>query len=64
MTTACVPRSILRTCAISRFPFTGFVRDTMQDWDTLVKMVMAAYQKIPDVHWATYQAVYGQEGGT
>lgn len=36
----------------------------MQDWDTLVKMVMAAYQKIPDVHWATYQAIYGQEGGT
>jgi hypothetical protein len=36
----------------------------MQDWDTLVKMVIAAYQKIPDVHWATYQAIYGQEGGT
>ena len=36
----------------------------MQDWDTLVKMVMAAYQKIPDVHWATYQVVYGLEGGT
>jgi hypothetical protein len=35
-----------------------------QDWDTLVKMVMAAYEKIPDVHWATYQAIYGQEGGT
>ena len=28
----------------------------MQDWDAMVKMVMAAYQKIPDVHWATYQA--------
>lgn len=36
----------------------------MQDWDTLVKMVIAAYQKIPDVHWATYQAIYGQDGGT
>jgi len=35
-----------------------------QDWDTLVKMVMAAYEKIADVHWATYQAIYGQEGGT
>ena len=35
-----------------------------KDWDSLVKMVMAAYEKIPDVHWATYQAVYGQEGGT
>ena len=35
-----------------------------QDWDALVKMVIAAYQKIPDSHWATYEAVYGQEGGT
>lgn len=35
-----------------------------KDWDTLVKMVMAAYEKIPDVHWATYRALYGQEGGT
>lgn len=35
-----------------------------QDWDTLVKMVMAAYEKIPDAHWATYQAIYGQDGGT
>jgi hypothetical protein len=36
----------------------------LQDWDTLVKMVIAAYQKIPDAHWATYQAMYGQEGST
>jgi hypothetical protein len=35
-----------------------------KDWDSLVKMVKAAYEKIPDVHWATYQAVYGQEGDT
>jgi hypothetical protein len=35
-----------------------------KEWDTLVKMVMAAYEKIPDVHWATYRALYGQEGGT
>ena len=34
------------------------------DWDTIVKMVKAAYEKVPDVHWATYQAIYGQEGGT
>ena len=26
------------------------------DWDAIVKMVKAAYEKIPDVHWATYQA--------
>ena len=35
-----------------------------KEWDTLVKMVMAAYEKIPDVHWATYRALYGREGGT
>ena len=34
------------------------------DWDSIVKMVMAAYEKIPDAHWATYRAVYGQEGNT
>ena len=34
------------------------------DWDAIVKMVKAAYQKIPDVHWAVYQAQYGQEGNT
>lgn len=31
-------------------------------WDDLVKLVIAAYEKIPDVHWATYEAVYGQVG--
>ncbi len=35
-----------------------------KDWDSLVKLVMAAYEKIPDVHWATYEAIYGPEGGT
>jgi len=34
------------------------------DWDSIVKMVIAAYQKIPGAHWATYRAVYGQEGTT
>ncbi len=34
------------------------------DWDAIVKMVKAAYEKIPDVRFATYQAVYGQEGNT
>ncbi len=34
------------------------------DWDTIVKMVKAAYEKIPDAHFATYQAVYGQEDNT
>ncbi len=32
------------------------------DWDTIVKMVKAAYEKIPEVHFATYFAQYGQEG--
>ncbi len=34
------------------------------DWDTIVKMVKAAYEKIPEGHWATYHAQYGQEGNT
>ena len=34
------------------------------DWDAIVKMVLAAYEKIPDVHFATYRAAYGQEGTT
>jgi hypothetical protein len=35
-----------------------------KEWDSLVKLVMATYEKIPDTHWATYEAVYGQDGGT
>ena len=34
------------------------------DWDSIVKMVKAAYEKIPDVHFATFHAMYGQEGNT
>ncbi len=34
------------------------------DWDAIVKMVKSAYEKIPEVHFATYRAVYGQEGTT
>jgi hypothetical protein len=30
-----------------------------KDWDEIVKLVTAAYKKIPDAHWATYAAVYG-----
>jgi hypothetical protein len=33
------------------------------EWDEAVKLVKAAYEKIPDAHWAMYQRVYGQ-GGT
>jgi hypothetical protein len=35
-----------------------------KDWDSLVKMYMAGYEKIPEVHWATYETVYGQQSGT
>src|SRR5271165_5386379 len=35
-----------------------------KDWEEIVKMVTAAYQKIPDAHWDTYEAVYGSQGGT
>jgi hypothetical protein len=32
-----------------------------KDWDDLVKMVIAAYEKIPDAHWVTYEVIYGQQ---
>jgi len=32
------------------------------DWETLAKMYVAGYEKIPSGHWATYEAVFGQEG--
>jgi hypothetical protein len=35
-----------------------------KEWDEAVKLVMSAYDKIPDVHWATFESVYGGEGGT
>jgi hypothetical protein len=35
-----------------------------KDWDDLVKLVISGYNKVPDAHWATYAAIYGQEGGT
>lgn len=35
-----------------------------KDWEALVKMYQTAFEKIPDAHWATYQAVYGQSDGT
>ena len=35
-----------------------------KDWDDLVKLVIAAYEKVPDVHWATYEVAYGQQPNT
>jgi len=30
-----------------------------KEWDEIMKLVTAAYKKIPDAHWAAYSAVYG-----
>jgi hypothetical protein len=35
-----------------------------KEWSDLVKLVKDAYDKISDVHWAMYEAAYGQEGAT
>ena len=35
-----------------------------KDWEALVKMYQQGCEKIPDCHWAAYQAVYGLEDGT
>jgi len=34
-----------------------------QEWNELVKLVTAAYAKIPDMHWAMYQLLYGESEG-
>ena len=34
------------------------------EWNDLIKLVKDAYEKIPDVHWAMYEAMYGQEDVT
>ena len=35
-----------------------------KEWGDIVKLVKAAYDKIPDAHWAVYEAAYGQEDVT
>lgn len=35
-----------------------------KDWETLVKMYQTAFEKIPEVHWAMYEAIYGQPDNT
>src|SRR5271166_2386290 len=35
-----------------------------KDWDDIVKLVTAAYKKIPDSHWAAYSSVYGNTDTT
>lgn len=35
-----------------------------KDWDDLVKIYVTAFEKIPDVHWATFESVYGSPDET
>jgi hypothetical protein len=35
-----------------------------KEWGDIVKLVKVAYEKIPDAHWAVYEAAYGQEDVT
>ena len=35
-----------------------------REWSDIVKLVKVAYDKIPDAHWAVYEALYGQEDVT
>lgn len=32
-----------------------------EEWGEIVNLVKAAYDKIPDAHWATYEVAYGQQ---
>ena len=34
------------------------------EWNEAVKLVKAAYEKVPDAHWAMYEAMFGQEDTT
>jgi hypothetical protein len=34
------------------------------EWNEAVKLVKAAYEKVPDAHWAMYEAMFGQENTT
>ena len=35
-----------------------------KDWDTLAKMYISAYEKIPNAHWATFEKMYGTQSGS
>jgi hypothetical protein len=35
-----------------------------KEWGEIVKLVTAAYEKIPDAHWVTYAVVYGLQDDT
>jgi hypothetical protein len=34
------------------------------EWNEAVKLVKAAYEKVPEAHWAMYEAMFGQEDTT
>lgn len=34
-----------------------------KEWDEIMKLVTAAYQKIPDARWAVFELAYGQQPG-
>jgi hypothetical protein len=34
------------------------------EWNEAVKLVKAAYEKVPETHWAMYEAMFGQEDAT
>jgi hypothetical protein len=34
------------------------------EWSEAVKLVKAAYETIPTIHWAMYEAMFGQEDAT
>jgi len=35
-----------------------------KEWSDAVKLVKEAYEKVPDAHWAMYEAMFGQEDTT
>jgi hypothetical protein len=34
-----------------------------KDWEDLVKMAKSAYAKVPNMHWATFESMYGADNG-
>ena len=52
--------SQMRYMEISRFKIRS---GHEKEWETLVKMYIDGYQKIPNGHWATYESMYGMDNG-
>jgi len=45
-------------------PVATEVLDHDKDFENLAKMYVSAYETVPNVHWATFQLMYGQQSGT